>query len=117
VHCVTAQPRAALYSPCSKFLAKNIPLERLLTEFKQEQDDTQDSGSEDQADDEGLRNDAAAAPGSGSRDVAASPGYSHSEDGTDDVDRMKVNDTLGYCQVRAALKGRRACLTLGCGKG
>jgi hypothetical protein len=96
---------------CSKYLAKNISLERLLTEFKQEQDDTQpcDSGSEDQADDEGLRNDAAAAPGSGGRDVAASPGYSHSEDGTDDVDGVKVNDTLGYCQVRAALKEWHAC--------
>jgi hypothetical protein len=92
---------------CSKYLAKNIPLDRLLTEFKQDQDDTSpcDSGSEDLADDEGLRNDAAAAPGSGA-DMAASPGYSHSEDGTDDVGAVKVNDTLGYCQVR-----RRAAQT------
>ncbi|WIA13427.1 hypothetical protein OEZ85_007007 [Tetradesmus obliquus] len=81
----------------NKYLAKNIALDRLLTEFKQDQDDTSpcDSGSEDLADDEGLRNDAAAAPGSGA-DMAASPGYSHSEDGSDDIGAVKVNDTLGY---------------------
>ncbi|KAF6257154.1 hypothetical protein COO60DRAFT_34653 [Scenedesmus sp. NREL 46B-D3] len=30
--------------------------------------------------------------------MAASPGYSHSDDGTDDVNGVKANDTLGFCQ-------------------
>lgn len=96
-------PLLCICDPCSKYLAKNIALDRLLTEFKQDQDDTSpcDSGSEDLADDEGLRNDAAAAPGSGA-DMAASPGYSHSEDGSDDIGAVKVNDTLGYQVGRCA---------------
>eukprot|EP00882_Tetradesmus_deserticola_P001273 GHRQ01001376.1.p1 GENE.GHRQ01001376.1~~GHRQ01001376.1.p1 ORF type:complete len:403 (+),score=157.03 GHRQ01001376.1:240-1448(+) len=82
----------------NKYLSKNIPLERLLTEFKQEHDDTHacDSGSDD---DEGLRNDAAAVHNNDSgTGVAASPGCSHSQDSTDDVDGVKVNDTMGFCQ-------------------
>jgi hypothetical protein len=73
-------------------------LERLLTEFKQEQDDTAccDSGADELAFSEELArsNDHTLA----AAEISSPISYSHSEH--DGCDAIKVNDTLGYCQVR-----------------
>eukprot|EP00775_Hariotina_reticulata_P005340 gene5340-5577_t len=80
----------------NKFLSKNISLERLLTEFKQEQDDTAacDSGADELAFSEELArsNDHALA----AAEINSPISYSHSDH--DGCDAIKVNDTLGYCQ-------------------
>lgn len=80
----------------NKFLSKNISLERLLTEFRQEAVDTaacDDGGSEDLGCDDEMRcNDNAA------RDTDSPVSSSHSEE-HEEVEGIKLNDTLGYCQV------------------
>lgn len=81
---------------CSKFLSKNISLERLLTEFREEatEQGAGDDSSDDLGCDDELRcNDNAA----GSAD---SPLSSSQLDEPDEIDGVKINDTLGYCQVR-----------------
>lgn len=79
---------------CSKFLSKNITLERLLTEFRQDDiahggdDDNDELGCEDEA----RCNDNV-------HGNADSPLSYHLSEEQDDIEGMKINDTLGYCQV------------------
>lgn len=94
----------SLSAPCSKFLSKNISLERLLTEFRQEAADTAgcDESSEDLDCDDDVRcNDNAAGTADSPMSCAASEGIA-------DVKGMQVDDTLGYCQVRQ--DGGQQCL-------
>eukprot|EP00879_Flechtneria_rotunda_P009515 GHRR01009959.1.p1 GENE.GHRR01009959.1~~GHRR01009959.1.p1 ORF type:complete len:292 (+),score=110.59 GHRR01009959.1:1312-2187(+) len=83
----------------NKFLSKNISLERLLTEFRQDPEDTcaYDDGAEDVAchDELAQYNDHTMTQA----DITNSPAsYTQSQDYSDDVNGMKGTDTLAYCQ-------------------
>eukprot|EP00878_Enallax_costatus_P013437 GHUV01014051.1.p1 GENE.GHUV01014051.1~~GHUV01014051.1.p1 ORF type:complete len:323 (+),score=98.56 GHUV01014051.1:250-1218(+) len=79
----------------NKFLSKNISLERLLTEFREEAAEQGgcDEGSDDLGCDDELRCNDNAAGSPGDSPLSSS----HSEE-HDEVDGVTINDTLGYCQ-------------------